>query len=299
MRMWWRRLGREGGLRARAELQLRLPAPFREAGLKAPRGMNPALPGASRLPAGAMFGRVLLVGFAIGCVATYLREAPVVHGSQPIPAFVVQQVKTMFNENSWRPPDTSTQTFARQADGSWSRTYTARAADGRPRQVLEFVDLRRMIAVETEPVTKSVTTHLLSADELGVYAAAAYKSCDDLELRAGTPQDEMILGYNVVLLYTKYRNGTERSLWVAPALGCYPLKSTFRTAQGDHADYVVTAVRVEEPPASMFEAPSAEYVERSPKEIEALYRTQIPRGRFFSERDLERLERKYQSTRKK
>ncbi len=235
----------------------------------------------------------LLTGLAIGCIFGYLQAPPTVHGYQATP-FLVRQAEKMFQEGSSRS-DVSDETFARRGDGSWSFSHTGRAADGSSAHVLEYFDLVRMISVGTEYVTRSVMTTAVKASEIPTYLEAGFIPCSGLKAGYEAGPHSRILGYDTILLSESDKEGTDLR-WVAPALDCYPLRSVYRTTEGRHDDFEASAVEEVEPPAILFEVPSG-YVERSPKEIQALYAEQIPGAEVYPKEVLERLERRYWAAR--
>lgn len=235
----------------------------------------------------------LLASLAIGCMFGYLQAPPTVHGYQATP-FVVRQAEKMFREGSSHS-DASDQTFARRGDGSWSFSYTGRAADGSSVRSLDYVDLARMIAVHTENVTRSVMTWAIPAADVPRNTAAGFTPCSGLKAGYEAGPRSRILGYDAILVSETDKAGTELR-WVAPALDCYALRRVYRTPEGRHDDFEASAVEEVEPPAALFEVPSG-YVERTPKEIQTLYAEQIPGAEVYPKEVLERLERRYQGAR--
>lgn len=235
----------------------------------------------------------LLASVAVGCTFGYSQAPPTVHGYQAKP-FLVRRTDKMFEEGSNRS-DVSDQTFARRGDGSWSFSHTGRAADGSDEQALEYFDLVRMIYVHTEYVTRSVMTTAVNASEIPTYLVVGFAPCGGLKAGYEAGSHSNILGYDTILVSETDKNGTDMR-WVAPALDCYPLRSVYRTTDGRHNDFEASAVEEVEPPAVLFEVPSG-YVERSPKEIEALYAEHIPGAQFVPKEILELAEKRYQAAR--
>jgi hypothetical protein len=236
----------------------------------------------------------LLASLAAGCVFGYLQAPPTVHGYQVKP-FVLHQVEKMYKEGAYEPVVSSHQVFARRSDGSWSFTHTGREADGSYATVVEYFNSVHDIYVHTEPVTRSVMTRAVPPAEIQRHLEAGFRSCQSLKAGYEAGPHSRMLGYDVILVSETDKAGTE-SRWVAPALDCYALRSVYRTPDGRHDDFAVGEVQEVEPPAELCEVPSG-YVERSPKEIEALYAKRIPGAEVFPRSILERLERKYKAER--
>lgn len=214
---------------------------------------------------------------AIGCIVGYLQSPLTVRGYQA-KAFVVHRTEKSFKEGSNRA-FVSEQTFARRADGSWSLSRTGRAADGGSTHGLEYFDSVRMIYVHTEPVTRSVMTRAIPAADAQRQLEAGFKPCGGLNAGYESGPHSTMLGYDVIEVSESKKAGTEID-WVAPALDSFALRSVFRTPDGGRDDFDVSEVQEVNPPANLFEVPPG-YVERSPKEIQALYAEQIPGAEVF------------------
>ncbi len=235
----------------------------------------------------------LRASVAAGCFFGYLQAPPSVHAYQAKP-LVVRRTDKMYKEGSSRS-DVSDQTFARRSDGSWSFSYTGTAPDGSYEHTLEYFDLARTIYVHTESVTRSVMTRAIQAAEIPTYLELEFTPCGGLKAGYEGGPHSGILGYDTILVSRTDKEGRDLR-WVAPALDCYPLRGVYRTTDGRHDDFEVSAVEEVEPPAVLFEVPSG-YVERSPKEIEALYAEHIPGAQFLPKEILELAEGRYQAAR--
>ena len=77
------------------------------------------------------------------------------------------------------------------------------------------------------------------------------------------------------------RSVSRRSL-VAPRLDCLPLSETEVAASGARNERQVEKVDIGAPSQSLFEIPAG-YSERSPAQIEALYRAQYPGEKLFND----------------
>lgn len=235
---------------------------------------------------------VLLGSGIIGYTFRRLQRPPVARGAGSL-AFTVQELERRYAKGGTDPVQVSEVTYARRPDGSWSHTYSAVGEDGQSRQVLEYVDFARMNAAHLEPVTGSVTTFPLVDRDVPAEATAVFKGCDGSESIARARHSK-ILGYDVVEVSKTYGAETEVN-WVAPALDCFSLQST-ASMNGSHNEVTATSVRVGEPSAALFETPAG-YVERSPKEVQALYSTRVSGGRLFTDKMLEQVESRYQKAR--
>ncbi len=229
---------------------------------------------------------LLCVGMAF--LATYLTSPPQSHGATFRP-FTVNEVQQMFG-NANDPLVTIHATFARRSDGSWSHTYDVKAQDHVPREAVEFLDVSSAIFVHAEPVTRSIMTRHLALAELPDYVRAGVRGCDGSEDKPDLQRSAM-LGFDVVRIETKEGSGTELKL-VAPMLDCYPLRDVFTAVDGRRTATSVIAIREGEPSSNLFEPPQG-YLERSPKEIQALYGQIIPGAKLFDDRQLPALEQRY------
>lgn len=236
-----------------------------------------------------------LLSGVCGWIGGYVAHPPAARGAG-VPPFTVVQINQMFGTSKKDPMFVGESTFARRSDGSWLHAYTAVGEDGIRRKVVEYVDLKSLVAMHSEPVTQSITTRPLSVSEIVIEAAAGFKTCDGSESGKELASATM-LGYSVVRVITKDSGGTEVK-WVAPQLDCYPLQSEYTALEGRRVVDVVTNVRAGEPEATLFQVPEG-YVERSPREIHDLYGAKIHGGRYLSDHLLEKADKRYQAARKR
>jgi len=230
---------------------------------------------------------LILVG---GFVATYLSYPPFVRGASVAP-FTVQQTNLMVAGKN-DPAEVFDSTFARRGDESWSHAFTSADLSGVRRRVLEYVDMQSLISVHSEPRTQSIMTMHLPLAELSREAPAGFTTCSGLDISDGS-QHSTILGFDVVQVVVYDALGTEVK-WVAPVLDCYPLYSAFTGPNGERTIEVVTKVQEGEPSRDLF-VPPVGYVERSPKEIQALYAETSSATEFLPDDMLNLVEKRYKA----
>jgi hypothetical protein len=168
-------------------------------------------------------------------------------------------------------------TAAMRSDGSAVRVRES--ADGLRLGVRAFVDVGRGVRVAVDPRTKSVTTYKLKTREssLAAFGARATETCSiGPGGEAATGETSTLMGYPVVrgLKTSSIEDErTQREVWMAPSLRCFPLKVTSTKYEGatvtSTSTEEVLAVNETEPDGSLFAVPE-DFVERSPSEALAL-----------------------------
>jgi hypothetical protein len=234
----------------------------------------------------------MILIFVGGFVAAHLSHPPLIQGAGVAPFTVQQITHRTAGEND--PTEVFGSTFARRGDGSWSYAVSRSSADGVGGRMLEYVDMQRLISARSEPMTQSIMTFHLSAAELRTDWAAGFAACGELKIEEGS-QRSTILGFDVVRVVNDDEFGKEVK-WVAPALDCYPLDSAFTGPHGERTTEAVTNVQQAEPSTGLF-VPPAGYVERAPREIQALYAEIGSRTKFLPDDVLDLVEKRYQAHR--
>ncbi len=234
----------------------------------------------------------------LGFVLTYLPNPPVAKGANIVP-FVARRTTQYFGRSPGMLSSMDS-TFARRSDSSWAHSYDvqydAQLQDGSRRRVFEYVDVSSLTAVHSEPVTQSIMTLHLTATDLPLNVEAGFKACDGSETAPG-PEHSTMLDFEVVKLSVTEQGDTEVK-WVAPALDCFPIQSTFTTHDGRRVNTIVNSIEVGQPPAELFLPPMG-YVERSPKQTRSVYQMVFPGVKYLPDSMLELVESRYQKAQRK
>ena len=235
---------------------------------------------------------ILIVSVAVGFISRLILKPPPVHGRE-LAAFTVEQVEERLPNVNAKPTSVMKVAFARRGDGSWFHSYPVQGQDGKTRELVEFADLGALISVHTEPVTKSAMSRHLKAVDLRSEISSSFEACDGSEKSPGAEHGELF-GLETVHISKKLGSAGIDDKWVAPLLDCYPLRSVYTAQDGRQIKVAATNLSIGEPVGDLFRIPSG-YVERSPREIDALYAKSIPGSKYLPEEQLERLEARYQA----
>lgn len=217
---------------------------------------------------------VLPIVFA-GCgvlvlTLTMLKRSVKAQTSSPGAEFSVTIVTKYFDSNK-SLARTDTESYAQRTDGSFAReliTKTRAPGDNTPggMKVIQDVSLRTRVTVDL--VGNSKTTYRLSPSDLKVIQRR--QMCDNTE---GSP--ETILGQRAYHVVSDIQHGeTEihEDKWVAPDLGCFPLRRSYtKRYQGKLLGSTirqVSSVIVGTPDPNLFDIPQ-NLKERSPSQAMA------------------------------
>jgi hypothetical protein len=170
---------------------------------------------------------------------------------------------------------------ATRGDGSTVRKRDWSKPGGGTIQQRRILDLTAMEEIVVDGLTDSVTTVPLRKQVVDYYRHT--HSCAGAAASGSIPT-ESILGYAVVKVTEEsgeaaVRVRTER--WLAPALGCFALRTAFSHFQTDSGSYRLVNQReaidvlLGEPDRSLFEKPSG-YLERSPSARRTEYLRRYP-----------------------
>jgi hypothetical protein len=195
------------------------------------------------------------------------REAHHSAGSVVTPFHLTAQ-ELSYAADSAVQPHRTTYVVARRSDGSNSISFSVESPKGEKGFVTEIFDHSSLKYKSIEPFTHSVTTDNHTAAEMASELTDKHGcSPEELAIVTASTSSATMLGYTVFPIAES--NGDMK--WVAPALGCYPLKQTEEMSpRGSRNEITVTSVEEGEPDPDLFAVP-ANYVERSPSEVDALY----------------------------
>lgn len=187
-------------------------------------------------------------------------------------AFTLYERELAFPREHTQPAEIDF-TIARSSNGSRVREYTISprsAPNGSKGIVRDIWDIPKRHYISVEPFTQSISTFLLSDDEISDLLQSAH-ACEGIHslLASGKLPSRTMLGHKAYQVVRR-RHNIVQSSWLAPDLNCFPLKKTEAFPNG--AKNVTTVMKIVEgpPPDSMF-TPPATYVERSPEQVESLY----------------------------
>jgi hypothetical protein len=211
-------------------------------------------------------------------------------------AFVSHEKELEFSKGDENPYEIDS-TYARRSDGSTALSWVAiapyRTGTDTDQGTIIF-DPRRLVEILLEPNTKSVTTTSLSLAQVSSRLAEEH-ACDNVDPETIVKRgSESILGYATIEEIDSFPDEKSQT-WVATALDCYSLKETtqFPDDLGGHNENVVLDIREGDPPLAMFSVPT-DYLERSPKQVEAVYEAQFPGRTLHSPPVLKKLEESYE-----
>jgi len=190
-------------------------------------------------------------------------------------------------------------TVARRADGSLMRSFVITGADspnGEEGKVVFIWDVAAGIKVTLEPFTRSaMTQHLADAEARD--SVSSQHACGPIQPQTpnGSQAPPMMLGHPVIR--AEESDHVQRVVrLVAPDLDCYPLEKTTWLLEpkrrGDYQETIVTKIEDGSPPMSLFALP-ADYMERSPLQIEAEYTAKFSGHPLFGPDVAQDAERQY------
>lgn len=226
----------------------------------------------------------------------YILKSQAVH-SPGLKPFVAYQRKNSYGPNG-ELRTTTEFVIARKADGSYSNRFTITSPAGEKAWHLGFTDIATRRNAWLEQFTKSVMTFNMSdADVRAAVENELQCSAPDVrrQLEDKSGKSSKILGHDAREVIAKEKHVTVWA-WVAPELDCFPLVQTESFADGSRNEKRVERIAVGDPPQSLFTVP-ADYVERSPEEIEAAYRAKYPGSSVLWGRTLQTLQERYRRQR--
>jgi len=213
----------------------------------------------------------------------------------------IAQKRVVYTPRTRRDPVIRLETFARRSDGSYLRSFQVASPAGEQGWMVEIYDLHKGTDVTLEPFTKSVITCYRSQDEMRKWLRTQ-PSCEkaglanEASLRAAGSRDTL-LGREVVEIRDQTDSEIEDQQWVDPELDCYPLQRTLVSPSGASQEHTVTAVKEQEPPDSLFEAPQ-DYAERSPWQVEMIYQTKYPGHELWGNERAKVIDERYSKNRR-
>jgi hypothetical protein len=149
-----------------------------------------------------------------------------------------------------------------------------------------------------EPLTKSVMTMSYpQREQLSLLHGSWEETCPKATDDNTKISDDgtVLLGYHVLHLVTRSTPDWTTERWMAPELECFSLRE-LNSRGGARNELVVTSLTEGEPPMELFQIP-ADYVERSPREFESLYRDVTGRPSPWGPTFTNRLDDQYQKRR--
>lgn len=167
--------------------------------------------------------------------------------------------------------------LAHRRDSSSVNTRSINRPDGSGVAEQRYVtDLAGGEEFMVDGLTESLTTTPLPANAIAFHKKP--RECTNTSLGK-----EVVLGYDVSRSVTQHGGPGDIvrvEKWLAPALNCFPLKTSFLQGKSEADLRLVNArealqVTVGEPAASLFEKPAG-YVERSPSQRTAEYHRRFP-----------------------
>jgi hypothetical protein len=161
----------------------------------------------------------------------------------------------------------------------------------------QILDNDREAELFLEPVTRSVTSIPYSrSDQNGFIAGVWEETCpkDDKEMTV-LPGGPVLFGYSTLHVVKKWNSNRTTERWMAPELECFSLKEVdILSAARD--EIAVTSIQEGEPSIDLLRPPAG-YTERSPAEVESLYKATTGARSLWGETLARRLEAQYRAGR--
>jgi hypothetical protein len=197
------------------------------------------------------------------------------------------------------PPQVVDKIFAVRGDGAIAQVTAEKLPTGEVHTGVSLYFPATGTSVRLDSSTRSKTTMYLNANEMEDYLRQVHPGCRAMGIddAPASPPQAPILGF-AVKPHREQISGDRREWLVAPGLDCHPLRQTLAFSDGAHNETVTLSVDVGEPAKSLFQIPS-DYVERSPKELEALYESMFPGHFLYPASVLDFVESRYQQHQKK
>lgn len=182
--------------------------------------------------------------------------------------FRIERIQKVYRVPTGEQVHTYHSTYARRADGSSVEIRRIVDPDGNVREQRKIIDLVQKRQLLVDGLTESVTTYPLTGPEMAALtqepacAARGAERAELLGLKAVRAEENV-----------KTPKGTELRIekWLAPGLGCLPLRERVFTAHAGGPfqlawEQEVTSFERSDPPAEWFEVPAG-YIERAPSAV--------------------------------
>lgn len=216
-----------------------------------------------------------MVALGIGVVLTVKSQ----QATHQRPAFTVNEVRTYYSEG--KPAATEHGVRAIRSDGSISQTVLDN--NGQPVSIREVIDTQTRKVTSIDPLTKSIGSRPMTDHERDGLTMLWPTCTENFQkpwlIVSATGNKSTILGIEVEQILVDYkRAGTVTENWVAPSLGCFPLREVIKRRDQISATKDVTSVAIGEVNPAAFTIPS-DFVDRTPSDFLTRYsdsRNQAP-----------------------
>lgn len=233
--------------------------------------------------------RFTLIAAALGFLLTFnARSQSVASSYIPFTATVQTQY---FGAKSGPARATEYATVARKADGSQAQIDTVHSPNGQPGRTESILDVHAREAVGLEGFTKSKTTYHYTSGQLD--AMLQTENCSRNVAR-GAARSEL-LGQEVFRIRSIETHGNLKAtetIWVAPRLGCFPLRDVYKLSSGPWTEEKVLRLKLGEPSRSLFQIPAG-YAERSPSQLAARWLALFPGHPWATDSAIQRMNEIY------
>lgn len=224
----------------------------------------------------------LLVGVGVSVLAYHSKSGTKAAGSVERVALTAVFVEQT-SRNDGKLPRVDRQLIAVRSDGAEARVVARRdPASGALYPLRIIFDPQGSRRLTIHQPTGSLTTYTLPA-KAAISQLAFVPGCSSVP---STGHRSLILGHNALKIEDQSNKDViTKELWVAPDLGCFPLRTEMTTRGKDGS--TITTVReavtliVGDPSASLFDVPEG-LVERSPAEVAGEYIRRNPGHQLMS-----------------
>lgn len=210
---------------------------------------------------------VVLTGIVLGICCLWVRRAR----ADSHVAFRATQVYTFFLGPN-QPKSQMEETYALRSDGSSVKQRIRYRPDRTTYEIRSVTDVPQGRRAVFDQLTQSITTTVIQDEELRRLSSKPGSCASDQPSVGST-----LLGFDVFRLTQKLPAppGLEYTaeIWIAPALGCFPLKtSDYRSEAGGGGRWATMTLEVKEvvlgePPPELFSVPTVGLTERKPTDV--------------------------------
>lgn len=237
------------------------------------------------------------LALSLVALGTAFSQSPAIY----LRPFVAHRNDKMYSKDGRLVSD-SQRIIAHREDGSALDQFTV--SEPEPGTAIHITDASLRRHIWLEPFTESSLTFHLSEQEW-TEEVSRLTACESAEIKEqlenshgdAPVESSKMLGFEVRKITHNLPWGTSVR-WVAPELDCLALEETQTFTNGSRNTFVVEKIEVGTPPPSLFDVPGG-YAERSPKEVEALYRAKYNGQVFLGDLGVTNVERRYQRQRRR
>lgn len=209
--------------------------------------------------------------------------------SDSIP-FVARLSERYFKWDTDTNPTVVHTVHARRRDRSFvTQIASSNGPHGEGEPLIQIVDAESHHDIVLEPLTKSKVTYMYSQQQFDNFISGLEaESCPaNVESGTGTFKGQALSFGRATFYETKnIRLNPSANLnvekWTIAALRCFTSKRIAKLGDGARNELVTDSLQEGDPPTTLFDIPP-DYVERSPAEVEAIFKAKVQPAGFYGD----------------